>query len=51
MPPLIFRIPAFVLLALQGVLRTLNLSQEADITIKQEFMCLGSQVFQLPIAL
>jgi len=44
------RIPVFVLLALQGVLRILNVSQEVAVTIKQEFACLLGQPLQLAIA-
>ena len=46
---LILRIPAFVLLVLQGVMRIQNVSKEVAVTIKQEFACLLSQHFQLPI--
>jgi len=44
------RVPAFVLLVLQRVLRILNVSQEAAVTIKQEFVCLLGQPLQLAIA-
>jgi len=45
----ILQIPVFVLLALQGVLRILNVSQEVAVTIKQEFACLLGQPLQLAI--
>jgi len=50
MPRSILRIPVFVLLTLQGVLRTLNVSQGVAVTIKQEFACLLGQPLQLAIA-
>ena len=49
MPYLILRIPAFVLLALQGMLRSPNVSQSVTVTIEEEFARLLSQLLQPPI--